>query len=111
MKGIPLPIDHQAVIPYVTWQGLAKSIKRLYGQPLHYLTNVLMKQWDLARMDTDDSHRPLDSIIHPSKAAATIWVIEEVHRLTCSHEHLANLWAADPMHSAFLDPVSNAQIT
>ncbi|KAF3783365.1 RDM1 protein [Nymphaea thermarum] len=111
MKGIPLPTDHQAVIPCVTWQGLAKSIKRIYGQPLHYLTNVLMKQWDLARMETDDYHWPLEYIIHPCKAAATIWAIEEVHRLTCSHEHLANLWAADPMHSAFLDPVSNAQTT
>ncbi|GLT54351.1 hypothetical protein SLA2020_275540 [Shorea laevis] len=100
MKQIPIPIHRGSVIPFTTWMGLGKSIKQLYGQPLHYLTNNLLKQWDQMRIGSEDEHRPLDTIIHPCKAEATIWLTEEVHRSTSSHLHLAKLWLFDPMHHA-----------
>lgn len=105
MKQIPIPTHRGSLIPFSTWQGLAKSLKELYGQPLHYLTNILLKQWDESRIGADDEHKPLDSIIHPSKAEAAIWLMEEAHRLTSSYHHLATLWASDPMHHAFVDPI------
>lgn len=105
MKEIPVPTIRGSLIPFTSWTGLAKSIKQLYGQPLHYLTNVRIKQWDQMRVGADDEDTPLDSVIHPRKAEATIWLTEEVHRLTSSHLHLSKLWLADPMHYAFIDPV------
>jgi hypothetical protein len=105
MKQIPIPIHRGSVIPFTTWMGLGKSIKQLYGQPLHYLTNNLLKQWDQMRIGSEDEQRPLDTIIHPCKAEATIWLAEEVHRTTSSHLHLAKLWLFDPMHHAFVDSI------
>uniref|UniRef100_A0A0E0LDP9 Uncharacterized protein n=1 Tax=Oryza punctata TaxID=4537 RepID=A0A0E0LDP9_ORYPU len=84
MKHIPVPAHRGSVIPCTTWLGLGRSVKQLYKQPLHYLTNVLLKQWDQQRVGSDDEHRPLDAIIHPVKAEALIWITEEVHRLTTS---------------------------
>ncbi|CAL9154815.1 unnamed protein product [Musa hybrid cultivar] len=106
MGQIPIPAHRGSIIPFTSWQGLAKSVKLLYEQPLHYLTNILLKQWDQSRVGHDDEYRPLDTIIHPSKAEALIWVTEEVHRLTASHKYLAKLWASDPMYHIYIDPIS-----
>ncbi|KAL2467621.1 Protein RDM1 [Forsythia ovata] len=57
------------------------------------------------RIGAEDEQIPLDTTIHPCKAEASIWLIEEVHRLTTSHHHLAKLWLADPMHHAYIDPI------
>ncbi|KAL2507185.1 Protein RDM1 [Forsythia ovata] len=105
MNQIPIPTLRGSLIPFASWMGLGRSIKQLYGQPLHYLTNVHLKQWDQSRIGAEDEHIPLDTIIHPCKAEASIWLMEEVHRLTTSHHHLAKLWLADPMHHAFIDPI------
>ncbi|KAG5560180.1 hypothetical protein RHGRI_003461 [Rhododendron griersonianum] len=105
MKQIPIPTHRGSVIPFTSWTGLGYSIKKLYGQPLHYLTNILLKQWDRMRIGSEDEERPLDTVIHPCKAEASIWLIEEVHRLTTSHHHLSKLWLSDPMPHAFIDPV------
>ncbi|XP_042482160.1 protein RDM1-like [Macadamia integrifolia] len=105
MKQIQIPSHRASQIPCHSWQGLAKSIKQLYRQPLHYLTNVLLKQWDQSRAGTDNEHQPLDTIIHSCKAEATIWLVEEIHRLTTSHHHLARLWLSEPMYQAYVDPI------
>ncbi|XP_048428333.1 protein RDM1-like [Pyrus x bretschneideri] len=105
MKQIPIPSNRGCVIPFTSWAGFGKSIKQLYGQPLHYLTNLLLKQWDQLRIGSEDEYRPLDTIIHPRKAEATIWLVEEVHRHTSSHHHVANLWFLDPMHHASIDAI------
>lgn len=105
MKQIPIPTHRGSVIPFTTWMGLGKSIKQLYGQPLHYLTNVQLKQWDRLRIDSEDEDKPLDTIIHPSKAEAAVWLLEEVHRRTTSHYHVAKLWQSDPLHHAFVDSI------
>ncbi|KAK4257973.1 hypothetical protein QN277_007493 [Acacia crassicarpa] len=105
MKQIPIPRYRGSIIPFTSWMGLGRSMKQLYGQPLHYLTNVLLKQWDQLRIDSEDEYKPIDDIIHPSKAEANIWLVEEVHRNTSSHLHIAKLWKEDPMHHAFVDSI------
>lgn len=105
MKHIPIPECQNSIIPFRSWQGLAKSMKELYGQPLHFLTNFLLRNWDISRFGSEDESQPLDMIIHPAKAEATIWIIEEVHRRTTSHQYLAELWASDPMYHAYIDPI------
>nr|XP_043637782.1 protein RDM1-like [Erigeron canadensis] len=105
MKQIPIPAQNGSVITFTSWGGLAKSMKQLYQQPLHYLTNVRVKEWDQIRWDADVKAEPLDSIIHPCKAETNIWLMEEVHRLTSSYQFLAKLWLADPMYNAFIDSV------
>ncbi|KAL5702226.1 rdm1-like [Ranunculus cassubicifolius] len=105
MKHIRIPTLHGSTIPCNSWQSLAKSLKKLYGQPLHYLTNALLKQWDQSRIGSDKEYQPLDTVIHPRKAEATIWLMEEAHRLTTSPHHLAKLWLMDPMHHSLVDPI------
>lgn len=105
MKKVTIPCQRGSVIPCNSWMGLAKSIKELYGQPLHYLTNILLKQWDQARFETGEEFQPLDTIIHPVKAEATIWFVEEVHRRTASYHQISKLWLRDPIYRAFVDPI------
>ncbi|CAA6658530.1 unnamed protein product [Spirodela intermedia] len=99
------PPSSGSVIPFKSWQGLGRSMKQLHGQPLHYLTNLLLKQWDQQRVGAEEEHQRLDSVVHPAKAESFIWVCEEVHRLTSSPFHLAKLWAADDMFHASIDPI------
>ncbi|VYS58272.1 unnamed protein product [Arabidopsis thaliana] len=105
MKQVPIPTNRGSLIPFTSWVGLSISMKQLYGQPLHYLTNVLLQRWDQSRFGTDSEEQRLDSIIHPTKAEATIWLVEEIHRLTPSHLHMALLWRSDPMYHSFIDPI------
>ncbi|KAF5752253.1 hypothetical protein HS088_TW01G00161 [Tripterygium wilfordii] len=105
MKQLPIPMQRGSVIPFSSWVGLGKSIKQIYGQPLHYLTNILLKQWDQLRSGAEDEHKPLDIVIHPCKAEATIWLVEEIHRHTSSHDHIAKLWLSDPIHHTFIDSI------
>ncbi|KAG6597432.1 Protein RDM1, partial [Cucurbita argyrosperma subsp. sororia] len=105
MKQIPIPAHRGSVIPFRTWMGLGKSIKQLYEQPLHYLTNIQLKQWDQLRFGSVDEYKPLDTIIHPSKAEATVWLVEEIHRRTSSHHHVAKLWLSDSMHEVYVDSI------
>ncbi|XP_039116709.1 protein RDM1-like [Dioscorea cayenensis subsp. rotundata] len=105
MKSIPIPTCRRSVIPFTSWQGLGGSVKALYGQPLHYLTNKLLIEWDHSRVGSNDMCQPLDTIIHPLKAEALIWVTEEVHRLTTSPQYLASLWTSNLMYHAHIDPI------
>ncbi|GAB2278722.1 hypothetical protein Dimus_013397 [Dionaea muscipula] len=105
MKRIPIPNLRGSLIPCNSWMSLGISIKELYRQPLHYLTNKLLKQWDQARFEEEDHHKPLDAIIHPIKAETNIWLIEEVHRLTTSHYHMAKLWLGEEKYHSFIDPI------
>ncbi|XP_047983617.1 protein RDM1 [Salvia hispanica] len=105
MKSIPIPIMRGAVIPYISWVGLGASMKQIYEQPLHYLTNIHLKQMDRERLGVEDEDVSLDLIIHPCKAEATIWLMEEIHRQTSSPHHLARVWSADPMYHTFIDAI------
>ncbi|KAI9075992.1 hypothetical protein K1719_042064 [Acacia pycnantha] len=89
MKQTPIPIHHGSVIPNTSRMGLGRSTKQLYGQPLHYLTNILLKQWEQLRIGSEDEYKPLGNIIHPCKAEASIWLIAE----------------EDLMHYAFVDSI------
>jgi hypothetical protein len=105
MEQIPIPSNRRSIIPFTSWMELGKSIKKLYEQPLHYLTNIMLKQWDQMRIGSDDEYKRLDDIIHPCKAENTIWLMEEIHRQSISHLHLAELWQKDPMHNGFIDSI------
>ncbi|XP_015087360.1 protein RDM1-like [Solanum pennellii] len=100
MQIVPIPARKASVIPFNSWIGLATSIKGLYGQPLHYLTNLSIKKWDSLRTGASDEEVPLDILIDPAKAEAGIWLIEEMHRKTTSPYFIARLWHADPMYHA-----------
>lgn len=86
-------------------------MKQLYKQPLHYLTNVQMKQWDKARLDTEQEQVPMDNFVHPAKAEATVWLIEEIHRQNTSHLFLAKIWSNEPLYHAFVDPFDLSLLT
>ncbi|KAK2371844.1 protein RDM1 [Trifolium repens] len=105
MEQIPIPSNRRSIIPFTSWIELGKSIKKLYEQPLHYLTNIMLKQWDQMRIGSEDEYKRLDDIIHPCKAENTIWLMEEIHRQSISHLHLADLWKKDPMHNGFIDSI------
>ncbi|CAA7015395.1 unnamed protein product [Microthlaspi erraticum] len=105
MSLIPIPTNRGSLIPFTSWVGLSVSIKQLYGQPLHYLTNVLLRRWDQSRFGSDSEDQSLDSIIHPCKAEATIWLVEEIHRFTSSHLQIALLWGSDPTYHSLIDPI------
>ncbi|GKV42475.1 hypothetical protein SLEP1_g49872 [Rubroshorea leprosula] len=64
---VPIPAQRGSFIPFTSWMGLGRLIKQLYGQPLHYLHNILLTQWDQLRFGSEDKDRPLDIIIHPCK--------------------------------------------
>lgn len=103
MKELPIPSERGAIIPFYSWTGFGKSTKQLYKQPLHYLTNICLKQLDQNRIGADDEDIHLDTIIHPAKAEVFLWMMEETHRLTTSPHRLATLWLKDSMHKAFID--------
>ncbi|KAK4423729.1 protein RDM1 [Sesamum alatum] len=105
MKLIPIPTKRGTLIPYTSWTGLGSSIKKIYEQPLHYLTNIHLNRLDQERLGAEDEDVPLDMIIHPAKAETTIWLIEEVHRRTSSPHHLAQVWTADPRYHSFIDAI------
>ncbi|KAI3441994.1 uncharacterized protein J3R85_001570, partial [Psidium guajava] len=105
MNQITVPTSRGSLIPFTTWMGLGKSIKQLYRQPLHYLTNVQLRRWDQERIGSGNEDEPLDTIIHPAKAEAMIWLVEEIHRRTSSHYFIANLWKSDPLYHTFVDSV------
>ncbi|KAJ0249013.1 Protein RDM1 [Hirschfeldia incana] len=105
MKELPIPTNRGSVIPFTSWVGLGFSIKQLYGQPLHYLTNLLLQRWDQSRLGSDFGYESLDFIVHPCKAEATVWLVEEIHRLASSHRQIAQLWGSDPMYHSLIDPI------
>ncbi|ONI24348.1 hypothetical protein PRUPE_2G235500 [Prunus persica] len=105
MKHIPIPKNRRKDAVFVTWWALANSMKQFYGQPLHYMTQVLVKQWDESRIGSVEEEKPMDNIIHPRRAESTIWDVEQVHRQCTSHIHLAKLWLSDPDYYSFVDEV------
>ncbi|XP_073291221.1 protein RDM1-like [Primulina huaijiensis] len=106
MKLIPIPVEHVTAIPFISWKGLGNSIKQIYGQHLHYLAYLLLKQLDNVRIGAKDENVPLgDMIINPYKAEFSIWIIEEILRCTRSPYYLTKLWENDPSHHALIDAV------
>ncbi|CAA0806610.1 Protein RDM1 [Striga hermonthica] len=103
MKLIPIPSNRSTVIPYTSWTGLGSSMKKIYEQPLHYLTNIQLRCMDQERLGGDAV--PLYRIIHPCKAEASIWIIEEAHRLTSSPHQLVRLWEANTSYHAYIDHI------
>jgi len=95
----------------VNWRGLAKTLTTLYGQPLHYLTQKLCKEWDRSRFGSKNEEKPLNSILSWREAEETIWKVEAVHRLCTSPLHLALLWLEDPEYHLIVDEVISTTST
>ncbi|MBA0870981.1 hypothetical protein Goshw_019682 [Gossypium schwendimanii] len=59
-------------------------MKQKYEQPLHYLTQILLKQWDESSGNDINNNievmimkkQPIGNVIDPRTAKATMWVIE-----------------------------------
>lgn len=102
---MPIPKARLGKAAVHNWQSLAKLLKTSYGQPLHYLTYMLCKEWDRARFGSEDEAKSLDDIYPSTKAEDTIWNVEEIHRLCTSPIHLAQLWLEDPEYHSFVDEV------
>ncbi|CAI0559426.1 unnamed protein product [Linum tenue] len=98
LKELPIPPLRGSLISCSSWMELGRSMKQLYGQPLHYFTNFILGHWDELRTDTENQHQPLDLFIHPSKAEATIWLVEEVHRKISFLHQIARLRTSDPLY-------------
>lgn len=64
---------------FISWKGLAKSIKPLYIDRTTS-TQILQKQWAELKITIKVKKEPIDSIVHPSKTEATIWVMKEFER-------------------------------
>jgi RNA-directed DNA methylation 1 len=107
MKHIPVPTVLGSQVPFTSWQGLADSLKALYHQPLHYLTNLQLRQWDRLRQGSLDDNTcvRLDDLIHPVKAEALVWLMEETHRLTASPLILTKIWASDAFYHTYIDSI------
>ncbi|KAJ1443196.1 RDM1 superfamily [Sesbania bispinosa] len=105
MKNIPIPRARLKDNVIVNWQGLANTLKTLYGQPLHYQTLMLCKQWDESRIGSEDEGKPLGAIIDWSNAENAIWNVEEIHRLSTSPIYLAKLWLTNPQYRFYVEEV------
>ncbi|KAL8537510.1 hypothetical protein ACS0TY_012584 [Phlomoides rotata] len=53
---------------YLLKVRMESSIRQLYNQPLHYLTNVQLKKMDQEKLGAEDEDVWLDTTIHPTKA-------------------------------------------
>ncbi|XP_057424266.1 protein RDM1-like [Lotus japonicus] len=100
IKIMPIPAGRIENGIFFTWEELAKSLRILYGQPIHYLTYKLIKQWDEAMIGNGDEKKALVAMFGFSKAESTIWGVENIHRLTTSPTQLAKLWLEDPNYHA-----------
>ncbi|OMO96847.1 Protein RDM1 [Corchorus olitorius] len=108
LLSVPVTVESPSKLPFITWQDLAKSIKQKYGQPLHYLTHNLLKQWDESRANNKNeiNNNPIGNVIDPLKAEATLWVVEEFNRQFASHHYIAKLWICDPKYHDFVDSMN-----
>ncbi|CAJ1842049.1 unnamed protein product [Sphenostylis stenocarpa] len=112
MEKKPVPthrLNHDIVV--VNWKGLGKTLKTLYGEPLHYLTQNVCKEWDKSRFGSENEEKPLNVILSWREAEDTVWKVEAVHRLCTSPVHLAMLWLHDPEYHVFLDEVVSTPST
>lgn len=107
MMHLAIPTQRGAIVPFSSWRGFGSSMKEIYKQPLHYLTNVCLKQLDQNRIGADDADKRLDTIIHPAKAEVFLWMTEEIHRLTTTPHQLATLWLNNPTYKVFIDPYAH----
>ena len=80
MKKTAIPRARLSNLVVVNWKGLVKTLEKSYGQPMHYMTHMMCKQWDQARVGAEDEEKPLDSILSAEKAEAILWEVESVHR-------------------------------
>ncbi|MFQ6652958.1 hypothetical protein Gotur_024593 [Gossypium turneri] len=121
MKKFPVPEPISVSVSletssFITWEKLGESMKQKYEQPLHYLTQILLKQWDESSGNGINNNnievmimkkQPIGNVIDPRTAEATVWVIENFNRQFVSHHYLAKIWLSDPNYHHFVDDLQN----
>ncbi|KAL1080055.1 hypothetical protein V6Z11_D10G264900 [Gossypium hirsutum] len=121
MKKFPVPEPISVSISletssFITWEKLGESMKQKYEQPLHYLTQILLKQWDESSGNGINNNnievmtmkkQPIGNVIDPRTAEATVRVIENFNRQFVSHHYLAKIWLSDPNYRHFVDDLQN----
>jgi len=111
MENKPIPKYGLKEMVVVNWKGLAKTLKTLYGQPLHYLTHKLCKEWDKSKFGSKNEEKPLNAVFSWHEAEDTIWKVEAVHRRCTSPVHLAVLWLDDPEYHVTVNEVISTPST
>ncbi|TYH00358.1 hypothetical protein ES288_A10G269600v1 [Gossypium darwinii] len=85
MKKFPVPEPISVSVSlepssFVTWEKLGESMKQKYEQPLHYLTQILLKQWDESSGNGINNNnievmimkkKPIGNVIDPCTAEET----------------------------------------
>ncbi|PPR98427.1 hypothetical protein GOBAR_AA22239 [Gossypium barbadense] len=83
---VPEPISVSVSLEpssFVTWEKLGESMKQKYEQPLHYLTQILLKQWDESSGNGINNNnievmimkkKPIGNVIDPCTAEETVCV-------------------------------------
>ncbi|MBA0871291.1 hypothetical protein Goshw_023806, partial [Gossypium schwendimanii] len=87
MKKFPIPESNSVSVSlepssFITWKKLGESMKQRYEQPLHYLTQILLKQWDESSgygINNNNNievmimkKQPIGNVIDPCTAEATV---------------------------------------
>ncbi|MBA0571326.1 hypothetical protein Golob_004905, partial [Gossypium lobatum] len=82
--AVPEPISVSVSLEtssFITWEKLGESMKQKYEQPLHYLTQILLKQWDESSGNGINNNnievmimkkQPIGNVIDPRTAEATM---------------------------------------
>ncbi|KAG8481028.1 hypothetical protein CXB51_025789 [Gossypium anomalum] len=101
---------------FITWEKLGESMKQKYKQPLHYLTQILLKQWVESSGNGINNNnievmiikkQPIGNVIDPRTAKATVWVIKIFNRQFVSHHYIAKIWLSDTNYHHFVDDLQN----
>ncbi|CAN1333992.1 Protein RDM1 [Linum perenne] len=80
-------------------EAVGRRLKQKYEQPLHYLTQKLLKQWDEWKPTTPANEMTsFEGMMLPYDAEAVVLGIEQVHRKFTCPEFLAKCWAHDPLY-------------
>ncbi|KAB2010729.1 hypothetical protein ES319_D10G261700v1 [Gossypium barbadense] len=87
-----------------------------YEQPLHYLTQILLKQLDESSGNGINNNnievmimkkQPISNVIDPRTTKATVRVIENFNKQFVSHHYISKIWLSDPNYHYFVDDLQN----
>ncbi|MBA0870815.1 hypothetical protein Goshw_017543, partial [Gossypium schwendimanii] len=115
MKKFSIPESNSVYVSlepssFITWEKLGESMKQKYEQPLHYLTQILLKQWDESSGNGINNNnievmilkkQPIGNVIDPHTAEATVRVIENFNKQFVSHHYISKIWLSDPNYHHF----------
>ncbi|KAK5833099.1 hypothetical protein PVK06_016911 [Gossypium arboreum] len=101
MKKFPIPELISVSVSlkptsFITWEKLGESMKQKYEQPLHYLTQLLLKQWDESSGNSINNNnvevmvmkkQPIGNVIDPRTVEGIVRVIKNFNRQFVAHHY------------------------